>query len=1078
MSVNASTAFSGPFTPNSATVAFPFAFPCLSVADVVVLQNDAALTTGFVITLNSDQLDNPGGVVTFTTAPVTGSGTIYVYSQPLLTQQVAHEIGVPWNAATVVGQNSVNDRLTVIAQAMGRDIGRALLAPLGNSSPPAINLTGMVDGQAIGMASGVLVPVANSAADASAQASVATTQAAIATSKAAISTAEAVIATAAAATASTYGPQAVSASLASNVYPAAYASALPQGMTGYTSLVGGSGGTTGTYALGISGGPTGCAGTYTIAGGAVTSITITNPGLSTSSTAPTLSFPSGSVTGASATAVVGTLIANQKTYWVPSSDGTQLLLYGNNAGSVASAPFGGSQTNIPANVQYLIGQTSRADGPGASLSGTGATDQNTWLFPPLDCDCFLDGLDLNCIATGVGNLRFGLAGVNLDGTNYQYQDFGPVVWSSTGVQTFAYGGYQAKKGMRPFIRRMASNAGQFAYTGASLNSGLIDYYSGDLNAGAGNVTISTNSVSIPHKLHYREVVKVTDVRAAHGQTLAVVGNNDGGVGNQQRAYLSTGLVPGTSASTNSVAYTGAKPIPNGGPLNAYWAYAVAAGFYTMHVFAPTDSAYVQGQCILQATKYISGAGWFAFTGGTDYDIRFVPRGTRIAISSAGSGVYYSYNINGKGAYGYTLPVRVGDIVTPVLATNLSIMCYPVIGAPAITLHDKIRLNDEFVRGSMLMHMQMFAGTSIPSNWTLTGWTVNNGLVSPSSGSATITALYSGTYNPTHFSTSIDFTVNAASTAIKFGLCASQTYSGALIVNLVTMALELYNYNGTTLSSVYASQAIGFATGMGSTTGRTYSLTVKRAGFRFQAVLTDKATGETVILATNTRGVQGQRMKGPQGLMFLAGSGSAGDITVNRFTTAIGVNKTAKIAFVGHSITEGAKQTDEDPRSWAEIIVGKRNHGDAVIFATEGINAAQTNAYLASALAPLTSLQYVVLDCGTNDGSQSTWRTQMAAMIATVVAAGAMPVLCAPAPRAGYPTAAMCVDIRTGYFGGYPYIDLGAAVSLDDVNWYANMLLSDNIHPTTLGAAAMAARALIDAPYLLDGCYAGQIPVTD
>ena len=85
------------------------------------------------------------------------------------------------------------------------------------------------------------------------------------------------------------------------------------------------------------------------------------------------------------------------------------------------------------------------------------------------------------------------ARVNLDGTNYQYQDFGPVVWSSTGVQTFAYGGYQAKKGMRPFIRRMASNAGQFAYTGASLNSGLIDYYSGDLNAGAGNVTISTNS---------------------------------------------------------------------------------------------------------------------------------------------------------------------------------------------------------------------------------------------------------------------------------------------------------------------------------------------------------------------------------------------------------------------------------------------------------------------------------------------------------------------------------------------------------------------------------------------------------
>jgi len=67
----------------------------------------------------------------------------------------------------------------------------------------------------------------------------------------------------------------------------------------------GSGGTPGTYALSFSGGGgTGATGTYTIgAGGTVTSISITAGGSSYTS-APTLSFPLGSVSGAAATATI------------------------------------------------------------------------------------------------------------------------------------------------------------------------------------------------------------------------------------------------------------------------------------------------------------------------------------------------------------------------------------------------------------------------------------------------------------------------------------------------------------------------------------------------------------------------------------------------------------------------------------------------------------------------------------------------------------------------------------------------------------------------------------------------------
>ena len=143
--------------------------------------------------------------------------------------------------------------------------------------------------------------------------------------------------------AAAYAVQAGASAAAVGIYPTVYTSGLPMGVTSVAITAGGTGGTAGTYALGVSGGPAGFAGTYTVSGGAVTTITITNPGLATSSTAPALSFPSGGVASATAIATVASLIANQKTYWAVSADGTKLLLYGNNAGALASAPFGGSQ---------------------------------------------------------------------------------------------------------------------------------------------------------------------------------------------------------------------------------------------------------------------------------------------------------------------------------------------------------------------------------------------------------------------------------------------------------------------------------------------------------------------------------------------------------------------------------------------------------------------------------------------------------------------------------------------------------------------------------------------------------------
>lgn len=82
--------------------------------------------------------------------------------------------------------------------------------------------------------------------------------------------------------------------------------ALSNGVVSLASLVGGSGGTDGTFALAFSGGGgTGAAGRFVVAGGAVVSWVITNPGVNYSS-APTVAFTASSgLTGASATAVTG-----------------------------------------------------------------------------------------------------------------------------------------------------------------------------------------------------------------------------------------------------------------------------------------------------------------------------------------------------------------------------------------------------------------------------------------------------------------------------------------------------------------------------------------------------------------------------------------------------------------------------------------------------------------------------------------------------------------------------------------------------------------------------------------------------
>lgn len=145
----------------------------------------------------------------------------------------------------------------------------------------------------------------------------------------------------------TYRDGAAAAAAFQRILPATPA-ALPYQVIAISGGVGtGSGGTAGTYAGGVSGGPAGFTWAYTIgADGKLASYAVTNPGISTSTGAPTLSLPSGGITDATApTAVVSTIPAGAL-FSAPTADGMWLAAWGNNAGTLATAPFGGTQTKV------------------------------------------------------------------------------------------------------------------------------------------------------------------------------------------------------------------------------------------------------------------------------------------------------------------------------------------------------------------------------------------------------------------------------------------------------------------------------------------------------------------------------------------------------------------------------------------------------------------------------------------------------------------------------------------------------------------------------------------------------------
>lgn len=358
--------------------------------------------------------------------------------------------------------------------------------------------------------------------------------------------------------------------------------------------------------------------------------------------------------------------------------------------------------------------------------------------------------------------------------------------------------------------------------------------------------------------------------------------------------------------------------------------------------------------------------------------------------------------------------------------------------------------------------EMFPGSELPSGWTEAGgWTVNNGLASPEIGGWGCFALSPG--YASLIKRQICAKIRVDDAASVFGLCTFPPKSSGGAVALVDGAakkLRLYSWTGTAVAGTYSSEvAIPFSL----VAGRSYMLEAYKDGLKSTIRLTDMVSQATCEISEEHNAAYRQ-WHGRAGVMFHSGA-----IKVDWFNVNGGYPKTLRSLIVGDSICEGMYLPFSSP-SWAYQVANVRSaEGDFAIAPRAGDETPTFMGRKAYDLDPWKS-QYVVLALGTNDGSQAVWRTNMASLIAQVVAAGGEPILCTQVPRTASQSVrtAMNEDIRSGYFGRFRYIDFAVCVSLnnDGITWNPAYDYGDHIHPNAAGHAKMFAQAMLDAPFLV------------
>lgn len=373
------------------------------------------------------------------------------------------------------------------------------------------------------------------------------------------------------------------------------------------------------------------------------------------------------------------------------------------------------------------------------------------------------------------------------------------------------------------------------------------------------------------------------------------------------------------------------------------------------------------------------------------------------------------------------------------------------------------------RGKLSLKRDRFTGTTAPTGWAAGAWTVNDGLVAPSSPSNSTYAALDDSTNANYCVTHATWIVNDASTS-KFGIYFPG--NGLCEIDAAESVMRRTTGSFTELDD-FGGGAVSIPP---LVAGREYSLTARREGHDITLIWLDPVENQETRLdypfvASSYGGLYGR-----PGVLYRAGA--AQGVTCTGFehsalfdnprVIVFGDSNANGIASVGSYQTALPKSWRD---SWVYLLDRYRSKGDVLNSSLGGLRATDTLDQINLDLDPF-SPDFVVIALGSNDSDQQTWRTAMVALLDAARSRGAVPVVCTIPPREGRQAFINSAnsDILGGYFGSdVRVIDIAKAVTVGgDRETYNPQYFkaNDTVHLNLAGHRVVFGRLKHDAPYLL------------
>jgi len=371
-------------------------------------------------------------------------------------------------------------------------------------------------------------------------------------------------------------------------------------------------------------------------------------------------------------------------------------------------------------------------------------------------------------------------------------------------------------------------------------------------------------------------------------------------------------------------------------------------------------------------------------------------------------------------------------------------------------------------------------STLPSDWVNNGFTVSNGLQSPTTGSTSILAYF-------NFRTFLDEHIIRARVKIaditskfclfnKFAVTFEPKNKGTIVeIDCQNNVINFYEQwdveiYPTTMPPLRQS----FPLGVTIVANRDYIVSLQKYGTKRTLTIKDTVTGvSNSVYWDNSEHVTNTDIGsswGTPGIMFLQGN-----ILVKKFEFILPTPKDVKTIIFGDSITEGfalnigSNATAED-RWCAKIRTAIK--GNCAIAGKGGGMSADLVARLDTDLDSFTP-KYVVVLIGTNDAAAANitaWTTNINTIISRILAKNAIPILCVPPLNTlggNYPSNIAQMGV---YLRSLPYtvigFDYATSVGNDGVTCDTSLFV-DGTHPNVAGNLKMYNQVLIDAPEIME-----------